>query len=203
ELSEIMPNPDGSDKNKEWIELQNTSNETVNLENWQITNNKTHTIKGKKIQANSQITIDDLKITLRNKEDHIQLINPEGKIIEEVSYKKAPSGQSFSKISKDWNWASPSKNKNNGKLQASILTIEEFLNQYKVNQNQETLLTAISKKPLNLNVSTLEKENKSILLDFEIQNPKQLKNRRIRENWLIYCLVLTIPLATTAYLLPP
>ncbi len=202
-FSEIMPNPDGKDKNHEWIELQNTGDTDINLENWQISNNKTHTIKGGIIPPSNQFIIDNLKITLRNKEDHIKLLNPQGKIVEEVSYQNAPNGLSLSKISESWQWASPSKNNNNGKLKQTKLSISEFLDRYFFSQNQKILLESISNDNRQILTSTIEKQGESTLLDFKIQNPNNLEQASPNEDWLIYNLAITILLATTAYLLLP
>ena len=47
-LNEVFPNPNGNDKNKEWIELFNNSNKDINLGNWLISNQKsTHKITNK------------------------------------------------------------------------------------------------------------------------------------------------------------
>ena len=37
-INEVMPNPSGSDKNREWIELYNLGEKERNLFNWQIKN---------------------------------------------------------------------------------------------------------------------------------------------------------------------
>ena len=41
-ISEVFPNPEGSDQESEWIEITNTSSVDVNLGNWIIDDGKNH-----------------------------------------------------------------------------------------------------------------------------------------------------------------
>ncbi len=129
EISEILPNPKGKDKNNEWIELYNPNQHEINLKNWQIIESDPTDInkKSKKIllpdslviSGKSYLVLRDktLKITLLNKNSKIELKDPQNNIIDTVSYKKAKDGLSLSKIiiknKKAWVWTSPSKDKPN------------------------------------------------------------------------------------------
>lgn len=102
EISEVLPNPTGEDKNHEWIELHNNSDEAVNLENWKIvtknkkfTIDKTFTIKPGEYMI---LKFDDIGITLKNGENEIRLLDPEDNEMDAVSYDNAPEGIAFSKI---------------------------------------------------------------------------------------------------------
>ena len=99
-INEIMANPKGKDEGKEWIELYNTSNEIINLENWIISNppDKNFEIKKTKINPKSHIVIKS-KITLQNKENTIALLNSESVLIDQITYAKPQEGQSYSHIS--------------------------------------------------------------------------------------------------------
>lgn len=129
QLSEIMPNPKGEDKNNEWIELYNPTQQDIGLKNWQIIESDPTDIskKPKKISLPDTLTIHSksylilqdktLKITLVNKNTKIELKDPDNNIVDAVSYKKAKDGSSLSKIKlenkKTWTWTTPTKNKQN------------------------------------------------------------------------------------------
>ncbi len=129
QLSEIMPNPKGEDKNNEWIELYNPTQYEINLKNWQIIGSDPTDIskKPKKfllsdslvIRGKSYLILQDktLKITLKNKNSKIELKDPQNNIMDTVNYKKAKDGSSLSKIiiknKKSWVWTKPTKNNPN------------------------------------------------------------------------------------------
>ena len=128
QLSEIMPNPKGEDKNNEWIELYNPTQYEINLKNWQIIGSDPtgHFQKAKKfllsdslvIRGKSYLILQDktLKITLKNKNSKIELKDPQNNIMDTVNYKKAKDGSSLSKII--------IKNKNLGSGQSRLKTIQ-------------------------------------------------------------------------------
>ncbi len=63
--------------------------------------------KDTKITANGFLVLKrpDTKIMLNNDEDGLNLSTPDGKIINSVSYTKAPTNQSYNKISSGWAWS--------------------------------------------------------------------------------------------------
>ena len=104
-ITEILPNPDGSDSKKEWIELTNIGEADVSLGNWTIDDSedgsKPYTIPNTiTLKRNESIVIEskDSKLSLGNKEDSIRLFDYKGSSIDEVLYEEAPSGQSYSRI---------------------------------------------------------------------------------------------------------
>jgi hypothetical protein len=104
-ISEIMPNPEGSDTKSEWIELFNQSEEDINLGNWTLDDeeggSKPFTLSDETIiPANGTllIPITDSKISLSNTQDEVRLADFEGTIISETSYEEAPSGESYAMI---------------------------------------------------------------------------------------------------------
>ncbi|MEI7480574.1 MAG: lamin tail domain-containing protein, partial [bacterium] len=108
-INEILPNPEGADETEEWIELYNSNNFDVDLSKWQIKDTtgtiSTFTIsKGLIILANSFVVFKrpETKIMLNNDEDGLSLYWPNGKIINTVSYTKAPLGQSYNRITESW-----------------------------------------------------------------------------------------------------
>ena len=112
-INEILPSPVGKDDKEEWFELFNQNNFEVYLSGWEITDisGKTTIYKipeGTKILAKGFLVFHRpiTKITLNNDGDGLKLIQPNGNIVETVSYEKAPRGKSYSKINSHWLWSS-------------------------------------------------------------------------------------------------
>jgi hypothetical protein len=104
-ISEIMANPDGTDTNKEWIELHNADTKKIHLGNWTLDDieggSKPYTLPDSLfIEPGKAILIDSKtsKISLGNKEDSVRLFDFNGLLIDEVDYEEAPSGHSYSRI---------------------------------------------------------------------------------------------------------
>jgi competence ComEA-like helix-hairpin-helix protein len=111
-INEILPSPEGSDATEEWIEIFNQNSFEVDLSDWKISDTegvvKIYTFpKGTKISAQGffVLTRPESKITLNNDGDGLNLIQPDGKIINSVSYEKAPSGHSYNRIPPGWVWS--------------------------------------------------------------------------------------------------
>lgn len=111
-FSEILPSPAGPDDIEEFFELQNTNNFEVDLREWLVKDNigttTTFTIPpNTKILSNSFLVFKrpETKIMLNNDEDGLILFSPDNKIIDSVSFSKAPTGQSYNKISTGWAWS--------------------------------------------------------------------------------------------------
>jgi len=111
-INEILPSPQGADETDEWIELYNSNNVDVDLSNWQLQDRAgtitTHSIPSiTKIMANSFLVFKrpETKIMLNNDGDGINLLTPDKKIVDSLSFTNAPTGQSYNKISGTWAWS--------------------------------------------------------------------------------------------------
>jgi len=95
------------------IEFFNQNDFEVDLAGWQIQDitgkTKTYTFpKEAKIAPQGFLVLPrpESKITLNNDGDGLNLVNPEGKIINSISYtEKAPKNKSFNRIENDWVWS--------------------------------------------------------------------------------------------------
>ena len=110
-INEIMPSPLGPDELEEWIEIINESDETADISEWQIKDtlgNISTYILGTIMPAKSFIVLSrpTTKITMNNDNDAIQLIRPDGELIQTVPYKKAPKGKSYVRSKGVWKWSS-------------------------------------------------------------------------------------------------
>jgi hypothetical protein len=111
-INEIMPSPEGADETEEWIEIFNQNNFEADLSGWQIkdTVGKTSTYvfpSGTKIPAKEFLTLNrqKTKIILNNDGDGLNLIRPDGEVVNSASYEKAILGQSYGLIKSDWIWS--------------------------------------------------------------------------------------------------
>jgi len=111
-INEILPSPKGADSEEEWIEIFNKNDFEVDLSGWKISDTlgKTTTYifpAETKISAKGFLVLNrpTTKITLNNDGDTLNLIQPDGNILDKVSFEKAPIGQSYNKIENSWVWS--------------------------------------------------------------------------------------------------
>ncbi|MBT4277326.1 PKD domain-containing protein [Candidatus Falkowbacteria bacterium] len=125
-INEILPNPEGADNEKEFIELKNIGKTTINLENWKLNDNsaRTYIIKEKYftqtfIRPNQFFVIyrNKSKIALNNSGgDEVKLYNKAGKLIDKLSYnEKAGEEKSYARDeNNNWSWSpTPTPGKEN------------------------------------------------------------------------------------------
>lgn len=110
-INEIMPSPLGPDELEEWIEIINENDESADISEWQIKDTLGAInvyILGTTMPAKSFIVLSrpTTKITMNNDNDAIQLIRPDGELIQTVPYKKAPKGKSYVRSKGAWKWSS-------------------------------------------------------------------------------------------------
>ncbi len=107
-LNEIYPDPIGSDTLDEFIEIKNIGTEVVDLTGWSVSDTvKKHVLSG--VLSPGQLVVykrEKTGISLNNSTpEEVKLADPSGKLIESVSYKFAPEGQSYVKnASSTWAW---------------------------------------------------------------------------------------------------
>jgi len=111
-FSEILPSPEGPDAENEWIEIFNQNNFEVDLSSWKIIDTigrtKTYVLsKGVKISTQGFLVLPrpETKITLNNDGDGLSLLQPNGKIIDTITYEKAPLNESYSLTESGWIWS--------------------------------------------------------------------------------------------------
>ena len=112
-FNEILPSPVGLDEIEEWIEIFNQNEFKVDISNWQITDTEGKTtiytfLEGTEISPKGFLVLlrPDSKITLNNSGDGLNLIQPDGKIIDSIGYENAPRGKSYNRTETGWVWSS-------------------------------------------------------------------------------------------------
>ena len=120
-ISEILPNPKGSDMG-EFIEIKNNSSVQANLSGWffkdkekkYIFPDDTVIFPGSFLVFYKTLT----KISLLNTLGKIELFNKEKIAVDLVSYEKPPEGKSYGLVNGEWGWANPTPGKENGGVDA-------------------------------------------------------------------------------------
>ncbi len=105
DISEIFPNPEGSDQDKEWIELTNGGGTDVNLGNWILDDgpdgSKPYIFPdGTVIKAGETIIIErgESGIALNNSNESLELKDYTGEVMAGIDYENSVEGESYSKI---------------------------------------------------------------------------------------------------------
>lgn len=179
QFSELYPNPKGRDQGKEWIELFNTANTSINLKNWQIIQSK----KTKKIKTDTIVPAQSyysLPIALRNEENQLKLIDPDGQQHDQVNYSEVREGFSLSKIEKQWRWTNPTKNQPNPKLKKiKGKTTLDTQNQLSINNQKiaahninPLLLLAVIKNEKNATATLIQSNQDMEILELKLENPE-------------------------------
>ncbi len=111
-INEVLPSPEGPDSKNEWIELKNLNNKIVNLSYWKIKDIKGSTVvytfpEKTSIEANGFLVIPrpKSKITLNNDGDGIVLSQPNGNVVDKISYPKTPRNQSYNRTESGYVWS--------------------------------------------------------------------------------------------------
>ncbi|MFC1629977.1 lamin tail domain-containing protein [Patescibacteria group bacterium] len=111
-FNEILPSPAGSDAQEEWFEIKSQNSFEVNLSGWEIQDKKgkikTYTIpKGTRIFPYMHFVFSrpTTKITLNNDGDGLELLHPDGKVIDQVQYDKSQTGSSYNRMGNIWLWS--------------------------------------------------------------------------------------------------
>jgi hypothetical protein len=110
-FNEILPNPKGSDKENEWIELKNDSDKAIDISNWSISDLSKRIFKipkDKKLGPKEIIVFKskETKIILNNDKETLFLKDDKNNLIDSLSYNNAPENKSFCKIENQWQWCS-------------------------------------------------------------------------------------------------
>ncbi len=130
-ITELLPNPDGSDNEQEFIEIYNDDDRDVDLAGWTLTDSSTDYVFGQQIlTAGKYLAVDRpiSKISLNNSAEEIKLISPDGqKVISAGFEDSAVSGSSWSLVDNNWSWTTtPTPNEKNILITANQLPTAIF-----------------------------------------------------------------------------
>ena len=110
-VNEILPNPEGSDEDGEWIEFFNSGDTAIPLSGLILGDDskKTYIIKNGEVGAKEYFVIErvDSKIALNNTGDRVKLWAPDGTLLTSIRYiGQAKSGLSYARADTGlWDWS--------------------------------------------------------------------------------------------------
>ena len=108
-LSEFYPNTNGNDLTDEFIEIENTGDQTISLDGWSMTDAggaKFLFAKDAMIAAHTFKTFlhPETKISLNNTGDTISLTAPDGSVVDTQTYDQAKASLTYARTENVWNW---------------------------------------------------------------------------------------------------
>jgi hypothetical protein len=126
EIVRLVPNPSGKDEGGEIIDIKNNSSKKVDMKSWKIATGPggkmyNHPISGELsiIPGETKtVTREFSKFSLNNKAGEVQIVMPDGKIVDDVEYMKDPpdslhdskraekiaEDEAYAKINGQWQW---------------------------------------------------------------------------------------------------
>jgi hypothetical protein len=192
EIVAIMPNPEGKDSEKEWIEIKNKEKKKINLRGWSIATGTSkekltnHPIENDfviKSKKSRKITRKQSKFSLPNKKGRIEIRYPDGSVAVKLKYKKEGGigdDEVYEKQKKKWVWIEAEGNKqelenNEKKSESSGQEVssseggeqELEINNQKVESDSEIDLDDGKKESVNKN-----SEEEKIFVTIETENGK-------------------------------
>ncbi len=113
-VNEILPNPQGKENKKEYIELYNFGKREINLKNWQLRDSSKNGqyvfLKNTVIKPGDYLVVyrSVFKFALNNAgREEVFLLNPNGELVDSIKYENAKENISygFDRKNKKWRWS--------------------------------------------------------------------------------------------------
>lgn len=142
QITEIMPNPEEDEASSEWIEIQNTGTETINLAGLLLDDSE----DGSSPFELPETILEPLEfaifyrsessLALNNSSDSVRILTPQETVLDEVEYEKTKEGLSYQLTESlnplteektlDWKWNTPSPGTENIATYTLTTTVIEF-----------------------------------------------------------------------------
>lgn len=106
----LYPNATGSDEEEEYIVIENTGSEAIDLLGWSIQDGSTdrYTFESSvMIESGATFTLGrpQSKLTLNNDGDTLELIAPDGEVVDLVTYGTSTKGTTYDLVDGTWTWS--------------------------------------------------------------------------------------------------
>ena len=162
-ISEMLPNPVGDDRTGEFIELQNTGSNPVQLSPWALVDSRGRTrqfqtiaIANITLNSNAFLLIPRLAsgITLGNVSGTVELLRWDNSLADTVHYGTAPEGKSWARqVDNTWAWTTPTPGAANTAPSSSrpMLTIIRDL----LDDEPDPAVLGAASSTIDINVSEL------------------------------------------------
>jgi len=99
-INEVLPDPEGSDSEGEFIEIYNYEDTEVNLTDWYIGDVSDDYVLNVSLDSEEFLVLwrNETGITLNNNGDEVRLYNDRGDLIDELIYGSSTEGESWARI---------------------------------------------------------------------------------------------------------
>lgn len=208
-INEVLPNPKGTDKGQEWIELKNHSDKDVQLGNWKIKlNTKFYPLENVTIPANGFYLVQSEKLSIPNSNLNIELHDFKNQVIDKFKIETSKEGQSTFKIRQHYEWTTePTPKAENperilieGRITNLDLNAQTFIIVDNYNKQQKILFQKNLSEKLVLNAiisgsGLKDKDGNTVLQLIEnIQLPAEEKPKSKKILWTLLIPFIAIPL---------
>lgn len=107
---ELYPNTNGSDEEEEYVVIENTGSEAIDVSGWSIQDASTKRFAFKDaaiLAAGATIAVGrpQTKLTLNNGGDTLELIAPDGEVVDRVTYTTSAKGATYDFVEGSWRWS--------------------------------------------------------------------------------------------------
>jgi len=182
EFTSLYPNTSGADAQEEYIEITNTGLESVDLKGWSIEDGSTdrYTFPDTlEIAGGSTLRVDrpQSTLSLNNSGDTLELITPDGDVIDMVTYGSAPQGGTYDRDGAYWSWSTTETT-----TKKSAVETSEVVATKKTTPTQDTTTSSsTTSSTTNTSSSTQYVSTASYVSFFSIEQAKaQPDNTRVR-----------------------
>jgi len=144
-INEFLPNPQGRDENKEFVEIFNECYQEIDLSEILLKIGRYKIKLEGKIKGREYLVISNAnkKFFIRNKKETLELVKGNN-VFYRISYNgEAPEGFSFSRIEEEWGWTEPTPGKENNSSFVDLISIRKESN---TNDNLANILKTENKK---------------------------------------------------------
>ena len=161
-ISEVLPDPEGSDEEGEWIEIQSQVDYPIDLYNWKIDDENGGSSP---YEINDHIILEpfeyisfDRKITniaFNNNEDSAYIYSSDESVVNYIDYKNANSNFSYAYFDSGYEWTNNQTKNNTNKKSIQVLESSPTQSPQTTNventatQNVEKKVTLVEVKPVS------------------------------------------------------
>ena len=221
-ITELMPNPSGTDKGNEWVEIYNESEEEINLGGWTLdtgeSSTKNYIFDNSTIKSKNFLVLSDsdLGISLKNTNGVLRLVDFENTVIDTIEYDNAADNSSYMSIKTingeneetEWKWTeNTTKGEENPvlyKYSGEIINFDQQKSELSLKTEETTLVILVEasgdeimnisfKNGTQIDVSVKKNEAGELLLeDYEILSQPD-DNTESGNSGILYILLSSLP----------
>lgn len=177
-INEFLPNP--IEKEKEWIEIYNDSDQIIDISGWQLDDGEggsnPFVFPKNTLIAPKNYLVLSRKVTgiaLNNDKDKVRLLLSGGVVFQEIKYEKAPEGKSSARTPEGFVWSIPTP---------GLPNIINNLSNSELNKNNQPLQLEITEYSLKETAINYKKDSKEQIKGELTNSSQQESQENLSEN---------------------